>query len=173
MKHLLALLLLLLLGCSKVDVARIEMARMRKKVDENVVRMVSRYQQASISEVEAALNDYLVLANDYERRGWSQYGSTGWIDDLRGLCEVRLALFKEAVGDTESYRFHMDRALAHMKKANPQVDYTEEGLRDGIERLDAVNIQPNWRKQLAQQIDAGKQNKPLRANTNQTSSSTL
>jgi hypothetical protein len=151
MRRLVPLLLLLMVGCSKA-----EMARMSKKTGEDAVSMARRYQQAPVSEVEACLNDYLALADEYERRGWGKYGSPGWIHELRGLCEGRLAALHRALGNSKSYRAHMDRALAHTKKANPGTDYVETDILERVERLDAANIQPNWRKQFGQQIGAVK-----------------
>ena len=149
MRRLVPLLLLLMLGCSKA-----EMARMSKKTGADAVSMARRYQQAPVSEVEACLNDYLALADEYERKGWGQYGAPGWIHELRGLCEGRLAAFHRAHGDPKSYHAHMDRALAHAKKANPGIDYVETDILERVERLDAANIPPNWRKQISQQLGA-------------------
>ena len=64
MKASLPLLLLLIVGCSKM-----EMARMRKQTDADVMRMVNRYRQAGTAEVEIVLKDYLALADDYEGKG--------------------------------------------------------------------------------------------------------
>jgi hypothetical protein len=147
--------LVLLVGCSKV-----EMAAMDKKTGEDAVTMVQRYKEASVAEVETVLKEYLVLANEYERRGWGQYGSPGWIENLRGLIEARLAVFHDALGRADLYGTHMQRALAHFKRADPKPDYTEAGVRELIERLDVGNIQPRWRNMIRQ---------PIRSETNSTS----
>src|SRR3954469_18100928 len=102
MKAILPVLLLLVVGCSKM-----EMARMKKQTDADVIRMVNRYQQAGTAEVETVLKDYLTLADDYERKGWARYGAPGWIDELRSLCEARLAVFYKAVGNVEAYQTHV------------------------------------------------------------------
>jgi hypothetical protein len=52
----------------------------------------------------------------------------------------------------------MELAITHWKKKqtyepNPDADYSEASIRDGIERLDA-NMQPLWRKEIAQQRNA-------------------
>lgn len=111
--------------------------------------MVSRYQAAGVNEVESVLNEFLALADDYERRGWGKLGAPGWINDLRGLCEARLAVYFEATGKRDLFQVHMGRALEHFKKVNPGVNPTEAGTREGIERLDAANIQPRWRTELS------------------------
>ena len=144
MRVILAVLLLLIVGCSKM-----EMARMQKQTDADVITMVNRYRQAGTAEVETVLKDYLTLADDYERKGWARYGAPGWIDDLRGLCEARLAVFHKAVGNTEAYQIHVHRAIEHLKRVHPDVAYTEQGVCVGVMRLDDANIQPRWRKELS------------------------
>jgi len=137
------LLLLLIAGCSPN-----KRAEMEQKVGQDHVMMVSRYQAAGVNEVESVLNEFLALADDYERRGWGKLGAPGWINDLRGLCEARLAVYFEATGKRDQFQVHMGRALEHFKKVNPGVNPTEAGTREGIERLDAANIQPRWRTEL-------------------------
>jgi hypothetical protein len=143
MKIILPLLLSLIVGCSKI-----EMAKMKKQTDADVIRIVSRYRQAGTAEVEVVLKEYLALADEYERRGWARYGAPGWIDELRSNCEARLAVFYRAVGNREAYQTHVRSAIAHRKRANPDVPYTEEGVCGLVERLDEVHIQPRWHKEV-------------------------
>jgi hypothetical protein len=164
MKRVPIIFLLLLVGCSKV-----EMARMEEKTGKDAVTMVQRYKQASAEQVETVLKDYLALADEYERRGWEQYGSPGWIENLRGLCEARLAVFHDALGRADLYGIHMQRAIAHFKRANPKPDYTDAGVRELIERLDVGNIQPRWRTIISQPDGAANGSQPIRSETNSTS----
>jgi hypothetical protein len=163
MTRALPVLLLLMLGC-----ANNEVARWKQKTDADVVAIVRRYQAANISEVETVLTDYLALADEYERSGWSRYGAPGWIDELRSNCEARLAVFYRALGNGEAYQTHLRRAIAHRKRAHPEHDYTEEDVCGCVENLDAANIQPNWRKQLKQD-GAVNLSKPVGSETNRAS----
>lgn len=49
------------------------MAKMKKQTDSDAIRIVACYKQAGIAQVESVLKDYLVFADDYERRGWARY----------------------------------------------------------------------------------------------------
>jgi len=147
MKAVLPALLLLIVGCSKM-----EMASMKKQTDADAIRMVSRYQQAGTAEVETVLKDYLALADHYERKGWAPYGAPGWIDELRSLCEARLAVFYQAIGNSEAYRTHVYRAIQHRKRVYPDNIYTEEDVCGMVVRLDDANIQPRWRNELSKPV---------------------
>jgi hypothetical protein len=160
----LPLLLLLLIGCADRD-----MAAWKKKTDADVVAIVGRYREAKVSEVETVIADYLALTDEYERRGWSRYGAPGWIDELRSLCEARLAVFYKATGREHEYREHVRRAIAFRKRVNQKADYTEEEICEAVERLDSGNIRPNWRKELGQD-GAANGSQPIRSETNRTSS---
>src|SRR5262245_33168178 len=138
-KALLPLFLLSIVGCSKM-----EMRKMDKQTGADAIRIVSRYRQAGTGEVEVVLKDYLALADDYEQKGWARYGAPGWIDDLRSLCEARLAVFYKAVGSAAAYQAHVRRAIEYRKRINPNFTYTEEDICELAERLDDVNIQPRW-----------------------------
>lgn len=146
------LFLLLLVACSKV-----EMVKMRKKTDADVIRMVKRYKEAGVGEVEGVLNENLALADDYERRGWGRYGAPGWIDELRSGCEARLAVFYKAIGKDDAYQEHVSRAVMYRKRANKtanrnsNVDFNAaaKGLCEFVEKLDAAHIQPRWRRDVA------------------------
>ena len=146
---------LLCAGCSKIDTARAV-----EQKDQDAAIFVQRYQDASLSQVEPVLNDYLAMADDYERRGWSKYGPPGWIEYLRALCEGRLAVFFKASGKQDLYKLHMDRAVAHLRKRSPGVLATNQEaaawLEDLINRLDTKNINPNWRKILGQPASANR-----------------
>jgi hypothetical protein len=136
-------------GCSKIEMAR---AAEQKDRDEAVI--VQRYKQASLSEVESVMNDYLAIADTYEQRGWAKYGPPGWIEYLRSLCEGRLAVFFKASGKPDLYKLHISRAVAHLRKRSPGVKGTDEEaaaqLEELVNGLDAKNIAPNWRKLLGQ-----------------------
>jgi hypothetical protein len=125
------------------------MAKMRNQTDADAIRIVNRYRQAGTAEVESVLNEYLKLADEYERRGWARYGAPGWIDQLRSLCEARLAVFYKVRGDSEAYKTHVRRAIEHANRANPNSGHTEEDVCGLVERLDEANIQPKWRKELS------------------------
>jgi hypothetical protein len=125
------------------------MVKMRRQTDADVIRIVKQYKEAGVGEVEGVLNEYLALADDYERRGWGRYGAPGWIDELRSDCEARLAAFCKAVGKEDAYQLHARRAVADRKRANPNSTATAEDLCDFVERLDAANIQPRWRRDVA------------------------
>ena len=135
---------------AEITEAQIEMAQMERKTGQDVVIMVQRYKEASVSQVEAVLNEYLALADDYEKRGWEKYGSPGWIEHLRAMCEGRLAVFYKATGKPELYRQHVDLAIAHLKKKRPGGEVTEEQVIALIDGLDSKNIDPNWRKEIGQ-----------------------
>ena len=137
-------MLLLLVACSKV-----EMAKMKKQTDADVIRIVKRYKEAGVGEVEGVLNEYLALADDYERRGWGRYGAPGWIDELRSDCEARLAVFYKAVGKGDAYQMHASLAVADRKRANPKSTSTAEDLCEFVDKLDEANIQPRWRRDVA------------------------
>ncbi len=144
-----SMLLLLVAGCS-----RNERAQMEQKVGEDHVRMVSRYQAAGVMEVESVLNEFLALADGYERLGWGKYGAPGWIENLRGLNEARLSNLFDATGRPELSRLHLERALVHFRRLDPKVAWTESGIREGIAGLDASNIQPRWWTELRTQAVA-------------------
>jgi hypothetical protein len=163
MTRALPVLLLLMLGC-----ANNEVARWKQKTDADVVAYVRRYQAANISEVETVLKDYLAMADEYERSGWSRYGAPGWIDELRSNCEARLAVFYKALGNEEAYQTHLRRAIAHRKRTHPERDYTEKDVCGFVESLDAANIRPTWRKQLDQDR-AVNLSQPVRSETNRAS----
>lgn len=116
--------------------------------------MVSRYQAAGVMEVESVLNEFLALADGYERRGWGRYGAPGWIENLRGLSEARLSNFFDATGRPELSRLHLERAMVHFRRLDPKVAWTESGIREGIAGLDASNIQPRWWIELRAQAVA-------------------
>jgi hypothetical protein len=147
------LLLLLLAGCSKI-----EMIKMKKKTDADVIRFIKSYKEAGVEEVEGVLNNYLALADDYERRGWGRYGAPGWIDELRSGCEARLAVFYKAVGKDDAYQGHVSRAITYRiranrtanRKSNVDFDAAAKGLCELVEQLDATNIQPRWRRDVAE-----------------------
>jgi hypothetical protein len=140
---------LLCAGCSKM-----EMARAAEQKDRDEAMIVQRYRQASLSEVEPVLNDYLAIADTYEQRGWAKYGPPGWIEYLRALSEGRLAVFFKASGKQNLYRLHMDRAVAHLRKRSPGVSGTDEEaaaqLEELVNGLDTRNFDPNWRMLLGQ-----------------------
>src|SRR6266571_2971785 len=133
-------LALLCAGCSKM-----EMARMEKETGRDAVLMVQRYQEASISQVEPVLNEYLALADGYEKRGWDNYGQPGWIEHLRAMCEGRLAVFFKATGKQDLYGLHMDRAVGHLRKKNPGTSGTDQEaaaqLEEFVNGLDTKNIE--------------------------------
>jgi len=176
MMRVLAILLVLLIGCSDSDMATrkkktvADLLAWQKKTDADVVAIVGRYREAKISQVESVFTDYLAMADDYERRGWSRYGAPGWIDELRSLCEARLAVFHKATGREDAYREHVRRAIAFRKRVNPDVDYTEEEVCGFVERLDSANIRPNWRRELGQQGGATNGSQPFSSETNRASS---
>lgn len=125
-----------------------EMVRMKKQTDADVIRWVIRYRQAGTGEVEVVLKDYLALADEYERKGWARYGAPGWIDELRSICEARLAVFSKAVGNMEAYQMHVHRAIEHRKRVYPGTDCTGDDICGFVERLDDIHIQPRWRTEL-------------------------
>jgi hypothetical protein len=137
--------------------------------------IVQRYKQASLSEVEPVLNDYLALIDTYEQRGWAKYGSPGWIEYLRGLTEGRLAVFFKAGGKPDLYRFHMDRAVAHLRKRSPEAaaagtdEEAAARLEEFVNGVDTKSIDPKWRKLLGQPDGAANRSQPVRAETNPTS----
>lgn len=139
----LPILLVLFLGCSKM-----EMANWKKQTDADSVRIVGRYKQAGVRDVEAVLNDYLGLADGYERRGWGRFGAPGWIDELRSNCEARLAVFYKATGKEDAYRSHVNRAIAFRTRAHPNTSCTADEVCGFVERLDALNIKPMWREEV-------------------------
>ncbi|HWX19414.1 MAG TPA: hypothetical protein VN578_05845 [Candidatus Binatia bacterium] len=158
-------LALLCAGCSKI-----EMARMDNETGRDAVLMVQRYKEASISQVEPVLNEYLALADGYEKRGWDKYGNPGCIEHLRAMCEGRLAVFFKASGKQDLYRLHMDRAVGHLRKRSPVASDTDQEVAAQIEELvnglDSKNIDPSWRKQLGQPNRAANQSQPVGAETN-------
>jgi hypothetical protein len=163
---------LLCAGCSKI-----EMARVAEQKERDEAMIVQRYKQASLPEVEAVLNDYLAIADTYERRGWAKYGPPGWIEYLRALCEGRLAVFFKASGKQDLYRLHMERAVAHLKKRSPGVVVADEQaatketaarLEELVNGLDIKNIDPNWRKQLGQPNGGANRSQPIRSDTSRT-----
>ena len=157
MMRVLPVLLVLLIGCSDSDMATrrkkadAELVEWKKKTDADVLVIVARYREAKISQVESVFADYLAMADEYERRGWSRYGAPGWIDELRSLCEARLAVFHKATGRQDAYREHVRRAIAFRKRVYPDGDHTEEEVCGFVERLDSANLRPSWRRQLGQQ----------------------
>ena len=151
MKAVLLLSLVLIVGCGKI-----EMAQMKKQTDADVIKMVNRYKQAGVTEVDTVLNDYLALADEYERKGWGRYGAPGWIDELRGTCEARLAVFHKAIGNEAAYQTHVRRAIQQRKRAYPDIDYTEEDVCGWVERLDEVHIKPKWRDEVSRTPSSGK-----------------
>jgi len=140
---------LLSVGCSEI---KMELVDKQKARDEAMI--VQRYKRASLSEVEGVLNDYLAISETYEQRGWGKYGPPGWIENLRALCEGRLAVFFKASGKPDLYRVHMDRAVAHLRKGNPGLSGTDQEaavkIEEFIKGLDINNIDPKWRKLLGQ-----------------------
>lgn len=152
-------------GCSKI-----EMARAAEQKDRDAVMIVQRYKQASLSEVEPVLNDYLAIANGYEQRGWAKYGPPGWIEDLRALCEGRLAVFFKASGNQDLYKLHMSRAVAHLRKRSPGAKWTDEEaaaqLEELVNGLDTKNIEPNWRRVLGPPDGAANRSQPVGSETN-------
>ena len=125
---------------------------MDRETGQDAIVMTQRYKEASVSEVEPVLNQYLELADQYEKKGWEKYGKPGWIEDLRAICEARLAVFFKTSGEQDLYRLHLDRAVAHMRKLRPDILESDEELAASIEKrvngLDAENIDPEWRKDL-------------------------
>ena len=122
---------------------------MRRQTDADVIRIVKRYKEANVAEGTRVLNDYLALADDYERRGWERYGAPGWIDELRSDCEARLAVFYKALGRDGAYQAHVNRAIAFRKRVNPRSDATAADLCNFVDGLDAANIQPRWRSEVS------------------------
>jgi hypothetical protein len=159
---------LLCAGCSKIERAR---AAEQKERDEAMI--VQRYKQASLSEVEGVMNDYLAIANAYEQRGWGKFGPPGWIEYLRALCEGRLAVFFKASGKSDLYKLHMSRAVAHLRKRSPGAKGTDEEaaaqLEELVNGLDTKNIGPNWRKLLGQPGGAANRGQPVGSETNRAS----
>jgi hypothetical protein len=135
---------LLTFGCSNIA-----KHAMQRKTGKDADVMVQRYKEASVSQVETVLRDYLALTDDYERRGWEKYGRSGWIDYLRAMCEARLAIFYKATGQPELYRQQMNHAITHLKTRYPDGSFTEEKIVKLIDGLDSANIQPKWRKEIA------------------------
>lgn len=157
-------LILFLVACSRNDVGE-----WKQRTDADAVAIVQRYREAKISDVEAVLKDYLAMADEYEKRGWGRYGARGWIDDLRSLCEARIAVFCKATARDDAYREHVRRAIAFRKRVSPGIDYTEDEICAAVERLDSASIQPNWKKELRQDGTANG-SQPVRSGTNRTSS---
>ena len=108
MKKQFAILLAVLSICA--GCAKIEMAQMERKTRQDANLMVQRYKEASVSQVEAVLNDYLALADDSEKRGWEKYGSPGWIEHHRAMCEGRLAVSWRG-GNFLGYRYLFRRLV--------------------------------------------------------------
>ena len=165
MTRVLSVLVLLVVGCSKSDVAQ-----WKQKVEADADAFVQRYQKAKLSEVETILKDNLAKADEYERRGWSRYGFPGWIDGLRSRTEARLAVFYKATGKDDAYREQLLRAVAHFKRSHPDRDRTEDEIYGSVERLDSEVIRVNWRKELVQQDSAANASQAIRSGTNQPSS---
>ena len=164
-RHLPFLLLLSLIGCSNSEGDRIH-----EQIERDETAIVHRYQAARLSEVETVLKDYLALADRYETNGWGQHAKPGFVERLRGLTEGRLAVFYNALGKPELYRTHMNLALDHLRKSGQDGQYTDEGVRELVDRLDAANIQPAWRNEVSQQGGAANRSQPVSSETNRTSS---
>lgn len=143
MKTWLPLLLVLVVGCSKI-----EMRKWNQQTGADAIEFVNRYRQAAPGEVETVLKDYLACGDEYERRGWARYGPPGWIDEFRSNCEARLAVFHKAAGNTDAYQIYVRRAIAHLKRVRPDTTYTEEDVCGFVERLDMIHIKPQWRTEL-------------------------
>jgi hypothetical protein len=155
---------LLSAGCSKIERG---LVAEQKAHDEAMI--VQRYKQASLSQVEGVLNDYLAIVDTYEQRGWGKYGPPGWIEYIRALCEGRLAVFFKASGKPDLYRVHMDRAVAHLRKRSPGASGTDQEaaaqLEEFVNGLDTKNIDPNWRRLLGQPHHAADGSQPFSSDT--------
>ena len=149
------------------------MARAAEQKERDEAMIVQRYKQASLSEVESVLNDYLALADTYEQRGWAKYGPPGWIEYVRALSEGRLAVFFKASGKQDLYSLHMDRAVAHLRKRSPEASGTDEEaaaqLEELVNGLDSKNIDPNWRKLLGQPAGGANGRQPFSSETGRAS----
>lgn len=143
MKPWLPLLLVLAVGCSKID-----MAKWNQQTGADVIEFVNRYRQAGTGEVETVLKDFLARGDEYDRLGWARYGAPGWIDEFRSNCEARLAVFHKVVGNIDAYQTHVRSAIAHLKRVHPDATYTEEDICGFVERLDEIHIKPQWRTEL-------------------------
>jgi hypothetical protein len=89
------------------------------------------------------LKDYLKMVDRFKQRGFTgiRYGVA------KGFAETRIAIIYEELGDSQTSRIFMDRALSDIHQDKQYQDMDEASLRRTITKIDGWNTQ-DWRKAL-------------------------
>jgi hypothetical protein len=117
-------------------------SQMRKEFLSQENEYGDKYSHAKTPEdAIIVLKDYLKMVDHFQHRGFTEvrYGVA------RGFAETRIAIIYEELGDKQSARIYMDRALADIHQDKQYQDIDEQGLKRIIAKIDGWHTQ-DWRK---------------------------
>jgi tetratricopeptide (TPR) repeat protein len=109
----------------------------REQVKYGELYLHARSREAAIE----VLQDYLQMVDHFERHGFKlvRYGAA------RGFAEARIAIIYDELGEHQTAKTFMERALNDIHQDKAFKDADEARLRTIVTKLDAANS-PDWRK---------------------------